>query len=103
MFMSRSYKHYPCYKRTTKGMKEIASRCVRRKINDIFYDVGDYSFYKKMWCSYDICDYKFVKTYAEIKKKFMSALKHFMQTGEESFYIENGYEYRYYCKFYKWK
>lgn len=52
--MSRSYKHFPCYKQTTRKMKTLINRKVRRKMKQIVIEIGNNKFYKKMFCSWDI-------------------------------------------------
>lgn len=54
--MSRSYKHFPKYKQIVHGMKRIMNKKVRAQLKRIF-DSYNYSLYKKMNCSYDICDH----------------------------------------------
>ncbi len=62
--MSRSYKRVPCCKDHNKGMKECANRYVRR--NHLIVPSG--KAYKKLFCSYDICDYKFLKSFSSYRK-----------------------------------
>lgn len=57
--MSRSYKKTPICKDHTKGMKTIANRKVRRKLKNPSIHMNGKS-YKKMFCSYDICDWIFL-------------------------------------------
>lgn len=58
--MSRSYKHIPCCKDpNTKGMKRLANKMVRRTC----FDIPSGNAYKKVFCSYNISDYKFFKTF----------------------------------------
>ena len=68
--MSRSYKKHPIctdhHVKTSKEMKRIANKKIRSLKNELFKG-GDY---KKAFCSYDICDYKFRKTWAEAKWEF---------------------------------
>jgi len=69
--MSRSYKKIPCLKDHNKGMKKYANRYVRRN----YLVVPSGSAYKKLFCSYDICDFKFFETfdsYKKSRKKWMS-------------------------------
>lgn len=62
--MSRSYKKVPCYKDYNRGMKQRANRYLRRS----YLDIPSGRAYKKLFCSYDICDYKFLKTFSSYKK-----------------------------------
>jgi len=52
--MSRSYKHSPvCCCAKTHGMKKIFNSNIRKKKY-----IGNFSYYKKLNCSWDICDYR---------------------------------------------
>lgn len=62
--MSRSSKRIPCCKDHNKGMKRCANKKVRR--NNMIIPSG--AFYKKVFCSYDICDYKFFESFTSYKK-----------------------------------
>ncbi len=62
--MSRSYKKIPCCKDHNKGMKKCANRYVRRN----YLIVTSGKAYKKLFCSYDICDYKFLESFSSYKK-----------------------------------
>ena len=69
--MSRSYKKSPVIKDssrkgpTFKSGKQIANRTVRNK-----EDIPNGGSYKKVYCSWNISDYKFMKTEAEFKKEW---------------------------------
>lgn len=63
--MSRSYKHVPCCKDHTRGMKKYANRYVRRN----YLVVPSGMAYKKLFCSWNICDYKFLKLFSSFKKE----------------------------------
>ena len=57
--MSRSYKHIACCKDSnTKGMKRLANKMVRKT-----FDIPSGNAYKKVFCSYNISDYKFFETF----------------------------------------
>lgn len=69
--MSKSYKHTP-YCGDNKGTKKkrFAWKRVRQwqKENpDFLLQGGDY---KKLYCSYDICDYYWIETWAEYWKNY---------------------------------
>lgn len=51
--MSRSYRKHPCYHIGCPSNKRVANRLVRRYKGDM----GNYSFYKKLYESYDIIDW----------------------------------------------
>lgn len=57
--MSRSYKKQPVYKATISYGKKISNRIVRRKLK--YLDIGSSkcNIYKKLFNSYNVCDYKF--------------------------------------------
>lgn len=61
--MSRSYKKVPCCKDHTRGMKKCANRYVRRN----YLVVPSGMAYKKLFCSWDICDYKFLESFPAYK------------------------------------
>ena len=58
--MSRSYKKTPYCGPKSKSMKKYANRVLRQDKNT--YQNASY---KKRFCSYDICDYKFFETFDE--------------------------------------
>lgn len=62
--MSRSYKKVPCCKDHNRGMKKYANRYVRRN----YLIVPSGKAYKKLFCSYNICDYKFIESFQSYQK-----------------------------------
>lgn len=68
--MSRSYKRVPCCAFRTKGMKKCANQRVRHYAN-----LSNGSFYKKVFQSYDICDYKSIYYYHAFIHDYLSDLK----------------------------
>lgn len=62
--MSRSYKRVPCCKDHNKGMKRYANRYVRRN----YLVVPSGNAYKKLFCSWNICDYKFLYSFNSYRK-----------------------------------
>lgn len=64
--MSRSYKRVPCCKDYNKGMKACANRYLRR--NHLLVPSG--KAYKKFFCSWDICDYKFLESFHTFREKW---------------------------------
>ena len=65
--MSRSYKKVPCCKDYNRGMKQCANRHLRRN----YLDIPSGRAYKKLFCSYDICDYRFFRTFSSYKKRIL--------------------------------
>ena len=63
--MSRSYKHVPCCKDHTRGMKKCANRYIRRN----YLVVPSGMAYKKLFCSWNICDYKFIRSFSFSRKR----------------------------------
>lgn len=63
--MSRSYKHTPSCKaeKSCKWGKRQANKRVRKFKGDL----GNGKLYKKLYCSWEICDYKFNETWEEYK------------------------------------
>ena len=53
--MSRSFKKTHIVKDHTKGMKRFANKAVRNTL-----ELSSGSSFKKVFCSYDISDYKFI-------------------------------------------
>ena len=78
--MSRSYKHVPCYKDHNRGMKKCANRKIRRN----YLIVPSGMAYKKLFCSYEICDYKFIRSFASYKKIFSK--KRYRIYSDKEFY-----------------
>lgn len=68
--MSRSYKHTASYSIKTPGMKKLANKKIRH-----IQDIANGSFYKKMFQSYDICDYKVCTDYQAYLGDYLSRLK----------------------------
>lgn len=64
--MSRSYKHVPCWTDHTKGEKRLANKKVRRS-SDL---IPSGNFYKKIYCSWNICEFRFVQTFNSYKKSW---------------------------------
>lgn len=61
--MSRSYKKHPwCCDRRTKDIKKVANRIVRAKLKNPDFELKN-SDYKKVFESYDICDFKWYDTW----------------------------------------
>lgn len=70
--MSRSYKKHPCHKEQDTVTKRKFNRSIRRNArqhlsscNDFDWYVGDMDgmFYKRLNCSWDICDWKSIYWY----------------------------------------
>ncbi|MCT4584441.1 MAG: hypothetical protein N4A54_05895 [Peptostreptococcaceae bacterium] len=71
--MSRSYKKTPVLKDSgdNKWVKRQASKSVRR----YKYIIKSGSSYKKLYCSYNICDYRFFRPWAVYVEKEYSYSK----------------------------
>ena len=95
MYVSRSYRHYPGFRANMKDMKKIANRRIRRQINNPSISIGNNSFYKKMICSYDICDY--CSRYS-IYDMLYDMQRHIKQNTIYCYNTRNNY-----MKNYKWK
>jgi hypothetical protein len=65
--MSRSYKKEPVVKDYNRNSKKYANRKVRRKFKNCDYPNGNA--YRKLTCSWDICDYRFRETYKEYEAR----------------------------------
>lgn len=95
--MSRSYKKTPCCAPKSRGMKKYANKIIRQDNNT--YQNGSY---KKRFCSYDICDYKFFETFEEY---FAGRVRQWYQWGYKYNYPypNQKSEYRKWYKYYKGK
>ena len=68
--MSRSYRHTDMVKQqNSKGMKRFANKRVRHDL-----DIPSGKAYKKKFCSYDICDYKWIWTKADAIREWELAV-----------------------------
>ena len=85
--MSRSYKKTPVIKDSSckgtkyKSGKQLANRAVRNQ-----EDVPNGGSYKKVYCSWNISDWRFMKTEAELRKEWDSGdqrLREVYKTYEE--------------------
>lgn len=88
--MSRSYKKVPCYKDYNRGMKKCVNRYLRRN----YLDIPSGRAYKKLFCSYDICDCRFFRPFISYKKR-ISKYCHERHSDNEL--------YRMWYKYYKMK
>lgn len=66
--MSRSYKRVPCCKDHNTWAKKYANRYLRRNHLSISSGMA----YKKLYCSWDICDYKFLESFRSYKDSFIT-------------------------------
>ena len=79
--MSRSYKKTPVIKDSSckgtryKSGKQIANRAVRN--HD---DVPNGGSYKKVYCSWNISDWRFMKTEAQLRKEWDSGAEYLHKT-----------------------
>lgn len=80
--MSRSYKKNPGYCDRNPWMKRYANRRVRRKSVD--FEIADGRAYKKLVCSYDICDWKFLDhmTDEQLKRHIRDVTWYSWRTGK---------------------
>ena len=66
--MARSYKKTPIVKDSSTGMKTIANRKVRRMLKRRI-TLANGNAYRKLVCSYDICDWAFRETWLEYQAR----------------------------------
>lgn len=90
--MSRSYKHFPCIHYTRHGFKKIANHKVRRAKY-----VGNYKYYRKIFESWEICDYKSIFFFHEYVTDVINKLVTWNNKYNCRFSIHT------YYKDYKWK
>lgn len=74
--MSRSYKKRPYCKDHTRGMKKVANKVVRHQ-----KFLGNGSYYKKVFCSYDISEYSFYRTFRSYVEHEKNMINFFLQRG----------------------
>lgn len=77
--MSRSFKRVPCCKDYSRGMKKCANRYLRR--NHLHIPSG--GAYKKLFCSYHICDYRFLESFCSYRKKWMNYNQNIKESDQE--------------------
>lgn len=67
--MSRSYKKYPIVTDNgcSKELKKYANRVVRQKMKDVNFGIANGKSYRKLFESYDICDYVFYLSFEQFK------------------------------------
>ena len=90
--MSRSYKHFPCVQYNRYGFKKIANHKVRRAKY-----IGNYSYYKKIFQSWEICDHKSIYFFYEYVTDSIVKLVTWNNQYTCRMSIRN------YYKLYKWK
>lgn len=94
--MSRSYKKHPWVTDGTRG-QVISKRFANKTVRNYKHKIANGKSYKKLFCSYDIHDFKMYFPWYEAKKEY----------EKEDFY-KSSYPtfkefYRYWSKTYKWK
>lgn len=75
--MSRSYRRVPCCKDHNAGAKKYANRYVRRN----YLEVPSGMAYKRLFCSWSICDYKFLESFSSFMEEVL-IYKHRNNYGE---------------------
>lgn len=79
--MSRSYKRTPyAGDKKHKSDKRLASKAVRRKSLTL---PNRGRAYKKVFCSWNICDYCWIMTYSEFKKLYLDEVNSGEMTEKE--------------------
>lgn len=81
--MSRSFKKTAISKRNTRGMKKAANARVRMQMKNGL-ELSKGSNYKKVFCSYDICDYKIISepTFEKYFEKLKNELEQMISKKE---------------------
>lgn len=76
--MSRSYKKTPyCGDKKGKDKKRLANHAVRQKLKT--QEIGNNNCYKKLYDSYDICDYYFLMSFEEFWKMELETYFYFLK------------------------
>lgn len=96
--MSRSYKKNPIIKDRNKRMKQIANR----KVRNYNENIASGNAYKKIFQSYDICDYSFRTTYEEYLKSAESKENAVLNGGLGEYHLED-FSYKNWFKTFKMK
>jgi len=73
--MARSYRKQPIYTDSSRIGKTLANRTVRRKFKR-GESVAYGNLYRKMYNSYDVCDYRFRKTWLVYREEAACDMKH---------------------------
>lgn len=95
--MSRSYKKTPyCGDNKGRGKKRTAMSKVRSKLKDPNYELPKGSAYKKIYETWNICDYGWVTSW---KEYWNICIRFWHQYGGE--YPDKKKEYRYWLKWYR--
>lgn len=74
--MSRSHKNTPVISNNTSGMKQIANRAIRN-YKEI---IPNGKSYRKIFCSYDICDYSCRSPKEEYRIEMEQKIKDYIAT-----------------------
>jgi len=108
--MSRSYKKYPCCKdgnRRKKRDKQLANRRIRRgSWKDV--DIPSGRKYRQAYNTWDICDYRFVETFAEFiarhQRWYVEAVDRLGQERADKYWADDWRElYRNWARYCLWK
>lgn len=89
--MSRSWKKYPCVtdgskRKTLTPMKRFANKKVRHSKE---FSSRAKGFYKKLFCSYDICDFVFVATEKDLEENWYKEEIEYPKTQVYNVYRKN--------------
>ncbi len=95
--MSRSYKKTPyCGDNKGKFKKRTAMNKVRTKLKDLDYELPKGGAYKKIYETWNICDYSWITSWREY---WQMCIRHWHRYGGE--YPDKKEEYRYWLKWYR--
>lgn len=84
--MSRSYKKTPyCGDNKSNGMKKVANHKVRRLLKNPDVDFP-HKAYRKAFCSWDICDYKYIQS--SFESYYRDELRRWAEWRRYSWYKE---------------
>ena len=95
--MSRSYKKNPIVKDHSGGMKNVANRKVRRRLKSARFGLADGRFelangraYRKVFCSWCICDWRVRETYGKYLADAEAAEKDYLNgMCQPAYYVHN--------------
>jgi len=93
--MSRSHKYHPV---VTGAKHKSAKRQANKKVRHLA-DLGNFSFFKKCYLPYNICDYKIFKSKHQFLKEYLSAKfnKHYKSINIFDIFSPDNY-YKYYYR-----
>lgn len=95
--MSRSYKKHPYYTDGTNG-RVIQKKWANKKVRKYTKEIENGRSYKKLFCSWNIHDYKYRQTWQEAKEQYENS--EFFQWNQKRYPTLKDF-YKYWIKYHK--